>query len=169
MAEAESPGTRLHGLVLRICTFWAILGGGVLLAVVAVNVVSVVSAAAFNKGLPGDFELTEVGVAIAAFSFLPYCQIAGLNVTADIFTAGASRFWLALFSFLGALVALGFGVLLLWRMYYGMIDQRTYDSTTAILQIRLWGGCAAWLLSLALLLVASIASVLDEMNRMTRP
>ena len=106
MAQAIDSGTRLHGLVLRICTGWAILGGFVLLGVVALNVASVVGAAVVNKGLPGDFELTEVGVAIAAFSFLPYCQIAGLNVSADIFTARASRFWLALFSFLGALVAL---------------------------------------------------------------
>ncbi|QKV17607.1 TRAP transporter small permease [Oricola thermophila] len=168
MADAPNHGTRLHGLVLRLSTGWAILGGFVLLAVVAANVVSVIGAATINKALQGDFELTEVGVAIAAFSFLPYCQIAGLNVTADIFTSGASRFALALFSLLGSLIALGFGALLLWRMYYGMLDQRTYDSTTAILQIPLWWAYAACLLSLALLVLASFASVVDALNKMVR-
>jgi len=166
MSSAAESGTRLHGLVLRMSTLWAVLGGFVLLAVIVVNVASVVGAAVLGKGVPGDFELTELGVAIAAFSFLPYCQIAGLNVTADIFTAGASRFWLALFSLLGALVALGFGALLLWRMYYGMLDQRTYDSTTAILQIPLWWGYAACLLSLALLVLASFASLVNSLNDM---
>lgn len=140
----------------------------VLLAVVTINVVSVVGAAVFNTALPGDFELTEIGVAVAAFAFLPYCQIAGLNVTADIFTAGASRFWLAAFSLLGALVALGFGTLMLWRMYYGMLDQRTYDSTTAILQIPLWWGYGACLLSLALLVLASSASVVEAFDTIVR-
>ncbi|MDF0599401.1 TRAP transporter small permease subunit [Psychromarinibacter sp. C21-152] len=168
MSDAVHNGTRLHGLVLRICTAWAILGGVVLLAVVVVNVASVIAAAVFNKGLPGDFELTEVGVAIAAFSFLPYCQIAGLNVTADIFTARASKFWLSLFSMLGAIVALIFGAVLLWRMYYGMLDQRTYDTTTALLQIPLWWGYAGCLLSLALLVVASFASLVDALTDMFR-
>ncbi len=166
MSEAATSGTRLHGLVLRICTGWAVLGGVVLLAVVVINVASIVSFALFNISLTGDFELTEMGVAIAAFAFLPYCQIAGLNVTADIFTAGASRFWLALFSLLGAAIALVFGALMLWRMYYGMLDQRTYDSTTAILQIPLWWGYAACLLSLALLVLASFASLVDAAKSM---
>lgn len=162
MDDAIHSGTRLHGLVLRICTAWAILGGFVLLAVVLVNVASVAGAAVFNKALPGDFELTEMGVAIAAFSFLPYCQIAGLNVTADIFTARASRFWLSLFALLAALVALVFGALLLWRMYLGMVDQRLYDTATAILQIPLWWGYAACLLSLALLVLAAFASAVES-------
>lgn len=168
MDDAIQSGTGLHGLVLRVSTAWAILGGVLLLAVVLINVVSVIAAAVLNKGLPGDFELTEVGVAVAAFSFLPYCQIAGLNVTADIFTARASRFWLALFSLLGALIALAFGAILLWRMYYGMLDQRTYDTSTAILQIPLWWGYAGCLLSLALLVVASFASVIDALRDMRR-
>ena len=69
--------------------------GTSLVAVVGVNLVSVIGAATIGKAFPGDFEMTEMGVAIAAFSFLPYCQIAGLNVTADIFTANASRSLLA--------------------------------------------------------------------------
>jgi TRAP-type C4-dicarboxylate transport system permease small subunit len=161
MTDTTTTGTRLHGLVLRICTGWAVLGGIVLLGVVVLNVASVLGAAILNAAVPGDFELTEMGVAIAAFAFLPYCQIAGLNVTADIFTSRASRFWLSVFALLGALVALGFGALLLWRMYYGMLDQRTYESTTAILQIPLWYGYAACLSSLALLVVASAASILE--------
>ncbi len=168
MAAAKHSGTRLHGLVLHISTAWAILGGLVLVAVALMNFASVVSFAVLNKSFNGDFELTEIGVAIAAFAFLPYCQIANLNVTADIFTARASRFWLSIFSLMGSTIALCFGAILLWRMYAGMIDMKTYDSTTATLQIPLWWGFAGCLLSLALLVVASFASVVESIHVMSR-
>ncbi len=168
MSTATTTGTRLHGLVLRICTAWAVVGGLVLLAVVIVNVASIVSFTVLNVSLLGDFELTEMGVAIAAFAFLPYCQIAGLNVTADIFTARASPFWLSLFSFIGAAIALAFGALMLWRMTLGMIDQKTYDATTAILQVPLWWGYAGCLVSLALLVLASFASLVEALSNMAK-
>ncbi|MCB1366369.1 MAG: TRAP transporter small permease subunit [Rhodobacteraceae bacterium] len=168
MSAYQTNGTRLHGLVLRITTIWAILGGFILLAVVAVNTASVVRAIIVGKTLSGDFELTEVGVAIAAFSFLPYCQIAGHNVTADIFTARASRFWISIFSFLSALVALGFGSLLLWRTWLGMIDMATYNSTTTILQIPLSWGFGGCLMSLALLAVAAAVTAREEFFKIRR-
>ena len=168
MREAASSETRLHGLVLRLCTGWAILGGIVLLSVVMLNVASILGAALFGRAILGDFELTEVGVALAVFAFLPYCQIAGLNVTADIFTARASRLWLSVFSLLGAAIALAFGAFMLWRMTYGMLDQRLYDATTTILQLPLWWGYAGCLLSLAVLVVASFASLVDALHALAR-
>lgn len=168
MNATTKSGTRLHGLVLKLCTWWAILGGLLLLAVALMNFASVVSFAVLNKSFLGDFEMTEIGVAVAAFSFLPFCQIAGLNVTADIFTAQASRVWLTVFSLLGALVALGFGWVMLSRMYAGAVDQWTYDATTATLQIPLWWGFAATLPSLALLVVASLTSLIDDIAALTR-
>jgi TRAP-type C4-dicarboxylate transport system permease small subunit len=166
--EAQPSGTRLHGLVLRLCTGWAILGGVGLLAVVLLNVASVLGAAFLGGAIRGDFELTEVGVALAVFAFLPYCQIAGLNVTADIFTASASRLWLSLFSLLGAAIALAFGAFMLWRMYYGMVDQKLYEATTTILQLPLWWGYAGCLMSLALLVLASFASLVDALHGLAR-
>ena len=62
-----------------LITGWAILGGLVLVGVVAVNAYSILAAAVINKPFPGDFELTEMGAAIAASCFLPYCQLAGLR------------------------------------------------------------------------------------------
>ncbi|MEK9725330.1 MAG: hypothetical protein VW405_17875, partial [Rhodospirillaceae bacterium] len=69
------------GLAHRLIAGWALLGGLVLLAVVLINAYSIVTAALINKPFPGDFELTEMGVAVASFCFLPYCQLTGANVT----------------------------------------------------------------------------------------
>jgi hypothetical protein len=100
------------GLARNVIKVWALMGGVSLVAVVAINVISVVGAVVW-KPFPGDFEMTEVGVAVAAFAFLPYCQLTGANVTADIFTAGASPRWIAAFTLLGSIIALGFSLVLL--------------------------------------------------------
>lgn len=162
MSEADvAPRTRPSGLVRRIAEIWALLGGLLLIAVVLMNVWSVASGALLGAPLPGDFEMVEMGVAIAAFSFLPYCQLHDANVTADIFTAGASRFWLSVFALLGAVVALGFSLLLLWRMTAGMGDYMKYEETTAILQVPIWWAFPPILFSLALLAVAAAVTLAE--------
>lgn len=155
MAHAAPPGRGgIVALAFRIITGWAILGGIVLLVVALMNVASVIGGI-FGQPFPGDFEITEMGVAIAAFSFLPYCQLTGANVTADIFTARASARAIALFALLASLVAFLFSALLLWRMYAGLLNQQEYNYTTTILQIPIWWAFVPVLISLALLVVAS--------------
>jgi TRAP-type C4-dicarboxylate transport system permease small subunit len=135
---------------------WALLGGAVLCAVVLVNVYSTVASALFGTPFPGDFEMTEVGVAVAVFAFLPYCQAIGANVTADIFTARASARIVAILQFAASIVAFGFAALLVWRMWAGMLDQKAYGYTTAILQFPHWIAFLPILASLALLAIASL-------------
>nr|WP_258571068.1 TRAP transporter small permease [Flavimaribacter sediminis] len=108
------------------------------------------------KPFPGDFEMTEVGVAIAAFSFLPYCQLTYSNVTADIFTSRASPRTIAFLTAIASIVALLFSLLLCWRMFDGMLDQKEYGYTTAILQFPHWMAFIPFLISLALLAIAAL-------------
>jgi TRAP-type C4-dicarboxylate transport system permease small subunit len=158
----DAHGRRgLLGVAAAVIHLWAIAGGVVLLAVVLVNVASVAGGIVW-KPFPGDFELTEMGVAIAAFAFLPFCQLTDANVTADIFTARASERWVAGFRLAAALVALGFALLLAWRMFYGMGDQRTYGYTTTILQIPVWWAFVPILVSLVLLAVASLVTLIES-------
>lgn len=154
----SSPAARPSGLVARIITGWAVAGGVVLLLVVAMHTWSVIGTQ-FGYPFPGDFEMTEIGVANAAFAFLPFCQLTGANVTADIFTSRASKRWTAIFSLAGSVVALGFSMLLLWRMYAGMLDQKSYGYETAVLQFPNWIGWLPVLVSLALLVAASIITL----------
>jgi TRAP-type C4-dicarboxylate transport system permease small subunit len=162
MAEI-SPQTQTgpSGLVFRIITGWALLGGVVLLLVVLMHTWSVIGNQ-FGLPFPGDFEMTEVGVCIAAFSFLPYCQLTGANVTADIFTSRASPRWIAIFSLVASIIAVCFSLLLLWRMYAGMLDQKEYGYTTAILQFPHWVAFIPILISLGLLAVASLFTLRDS-------
>lgn len=150
-------------LARRTITAWALLGGCLLLAVVAMNAASVVSAI-FWKPLPGDFEMTEMGIAVAAFCFLPWCQMTGANVSADIFTARAGPRLLAAFQILAALVALGFALVLLRQMSLGMVDQRMYGYTTAILQTPVWWAFVPILISLGLLAVSALMSLAEALR-----
>lgn len=146
-------------LLARIVAAWALAGGGLILGLVALNVWSVLSDALFSRPFPGTFELTELGVAVAVFAFLPYCQLSGGNVTVEIFTARASRRQIAGLRALGALAALGFSLLLAWRMGLGLADQRAANFTTTILQIPVWLAYLPTVASL-LLLAASAGATL---------
>ncbi|MBW8637441.1 TRAP transporter small permease [Hoeflea sp. WL0058] len=151
----EKGGAGPIGAARKIIHGWALLGGCVLLAVVAMNMISVIGGVVW-KPFPGDFEMTEVGVAIAAFSFLPYCQLTYSNVTADIFTSRASPRTIAFLTAIASIVALLFSLLLCWRMFDGMLDQKEYGYTTAILQFPHWMAFIPFLISLALLAIAAL-------------
>lgn len=168
MSDSGTPRRAgLDGLARRLITGWAVAGGTLLLAVVVVNTVSVIGAN-FGSPFPGDFELTEMGVCIAAFAFLPYCQLTGSNVTADIFTARAPPRWIGVFGTAASAVALAFALLLLWRMWAGMLDQKEYGYTTTILQIPHWLAFLPILMSLALLSVAAAITIGESLREARR-
>ncbi|MGB7183256.1 MAG: TRAP transporter small permease [Burkholderiaceae bacterium] len=151
----------LYRLVHRLASGWALAGGVVLLLVVLMHTWSVIGNQ-FGMPFPGDFEMTEIGVAIAAFAFLPYCQLTGANVTADIFTSNASPRTVAVLSLIASVVALAFSLLVAWRMYAGMLDQKEYGYETAVLQFPNWIGWLPVLVSLVLLAVCSLVTLIQH-------
>ena len=165
--QDAAPGTAggAQSLARRVIEWWALLGGMVLLGIALMTTWSSTSAVLFRKPLPGDFELVEMLVAVAVFSFLPYCQLTGANVTADIFTSRAGPRTVALFAVLSAAIALGFSLLLAWRMTAGLQDYRQYVETTAILRIPIWYAYIPALVSLALLALASFLTLRDAIDQ----
>ncbi|MEM8957820.1 MAG: TRAP transporter small permease [Pseudomonadota bacterium] len=163
MAPRTPGGVGLTGALRRLISAWAILGGLLLMLVVTLNMVSIIGSI-FGAPFPGDFEMTEVGVAVAAFSFLPYCQLIRANVSADIFTSRASPRLVAIFTLLGSLVALGFALILIWRMYLGLLDQKAFQYTTAILQFPHWLAFVPVLISLAFLALAALITLQEDLG-----
>ena len=140
------------------------MGGAILLCgVVVVNVASTLGGI-FSAPFAGDLEVTQVGVAVAVFTFLPYAQLTGANVSADIFTARAKPRTVAALKTTGALVALAFALLLLARMSLGMLDQQAYGYTTAILQFPHWIAFIPILASLVLLSLAAILTAGEQLR-----
>jgi TRAP-type C4-dicarboxylate transport system permease small subunit len=169
MAVITGSEARPFGLARRIIELWALAGGLVLLAIVCMNAYSLVADIAFRRPLPADFEFVEMGVAVAVFAFLPYCQVTGANVTADIFTQGAGPRTVALLALLSALIAFAFSLLLAWRMTLGMIDIYSYGETTAITGFPIWIAYVPIVASLVLLTIATIISISDALADVRSP
>lgn len=155
-------------LVHKFITAWALLGGLVLVFAILVNVGSILAGAIINKPFPGDFELTELSVAVAAFCFLPYCQLVGANVSADIFTVNAGRFMIAAMGLLSSLIAVAFASLLTWRMTAGLQDYIEYEEITGILSIPLWWAFIPAVISLVLLVVTTVISLLKNLSELRK-
>ncbi|MGP1678457.1 MAG: TRAP transporter small permease [Burkholderiales bacterium] len=157
---------RFDDLARRLIEGWALAGGALLVIIALMNTWSVISLAVLGYPVPGDFELVQMGVAIVAFSFLPYCQLKGANVTADIFTAGASQVTVAVFTLIAAIVAAFFSVILLWKMSDGMVSYLRYREVTTILNIPQWIAFPPILASLALLVLAAGVSLHEAIMEM---
>ncbi len=85
IAAPEPP--RAPRVIERAAKILAVFGGMIALAVAAMVVVSVLRRWLFSSPVPGDFELAQIGTAVAVFAFLPYCQIVRGNIVVDTFTA----------------------------------------------------------------------------------
>ena len=169
MAETPTPaGTGPQSLARRVIEWWAVGGGIVLLGIALMTSWSAATSLLINRPLPGDFQLTEILVAVAVFAFLPYCQLADANVTADIFTAHAGPRAVGAFRLLASVLALGASVVLAWRTWAGFLDYREHVETTAILKIPIWSAYVPALLSLGLLIVACLLTFKDSWRLMRR-
>lgn len=149
---------------------WGIyLGGGVLVALVVMITVSAIFNLFTGRPLQGDYELTKHFMAIVIAAFLPYCQVAGANITVDIFTEAASvrsKAWMSGFS---AVIALIFSLIFLRQTALGMIDQLHRVETTTILHVPLWTAYPFMLVSLALLVIASVITLVESVRAARAP
>lgn len=135
----------------------ALAGGAVLLGLVAMTCVSIIGRAGltlsgiydlpqvFSRLRPvrGDYEMIELGSAIAIFAFLPWCQLAGAHARVDLLQ-GRLPHWLdqgltALWDWAMAAVM----IVIAWRLWLGMIAKRSYGETTFLLQFPVWYAYAA--------------------------
>jgi TRAP-type C4-dicarboxylate transport system permease small subunit len=169
LTATQAQGQRRAGfdnLARRVIEGWALLGGLLLVCIALMNTWSIISLAVLGFPVPGDFEMVQMGVAVAAFSFLPYCQLKGANVTADIFTAAASKATVAVFKLLAAVVAAFFSIILLWKMSDGMVSYMRYNEVTTILNIPVWTAFPPILVSLALLVLAAAVTLHESVSEM---
>jgi TRAP-type C4-dicarboxylate transport system permease small subunit len=159
--EGGPPG-RLARLIFGASRSWAVLGGLALVAVMLMTVASVLMRAIVGTPILGDYELVEMGSAVAAFSFLPYCQQSHGNVAVDVFTQRAPARVNAALAATGSLLLLLIALVLFWRMIWGGYDFYQYNEQTTNLGIPRWWAFPPILVSLALLALVSLATFARE-------
>lgn len=145
MLGEESAVNVIDRAVTALSRVLALAGGAVLLAVIVLVVVSIIGRALIPLGLgpvPGDFELVKLGMAVAVFGFLPWCQLNRGHVSVDLFAPllGPRRDALAFVLHNMAMTAAG--AFITWRLWAGMADKMTYRETTFILRLPVWWGYA---------------------------
>jgi TRAP-type C4-dicarboxylate transport system permease small subunit len=152
----RAPTDRVGALLFRICGAFALAGGLVIVALTLMSLASIVGRAAFTKPLPGDYELVQLGCAVAVAAFLPFCQMRGGHVLVDFFTAHSRRSVRAGLDTLGALLMAFAAGILAWRLGVGAISLRAANDQTTILEIPTWWSVAAMVPSFALLAAAGL-------------
>ncbi len=135
--EREADSGHLARLLERACRALAFAGGAILAALTLMVMVSV-AGRALGRPIQGDFELVQIGCAVALAFFLPYCQWRHANIIVDFFTTRAShRTQTLLDAFGAALFALVIGVIA-WRSGAGALAIKAANETTMIMGIPLW-------------------------------
>jgi TRAP-type C4-dicarboxylate transport system permease small subunit len=150
VTSLAGPADRIGRALQRLSELFALFGGLVLTAIMLLSVASICGRDFFNRPIAGDFELVQIGCAIAVFAFLPWCQLRGGNIIVDFFTtkAGApvrgtlDAMSHAILGFLAGLIA--------WRMCFGALDLFDYNDTTMVLGVPSWIGYVPAILSAAL-------------------
>ena len=177
---APDPSSAAPALATGLARALALFGGTVVLAMACVTVVSVTGRALSGIGLrpvPGDFELMELGCAVAVFSFLPWCQVTRAHVRVDLIGPLVPRAVYRWLGWLGDLVLTGVLGLLLARLWLGFGERFPYGNealrgmlgfgpppffaeTTYELQIPLWIPYAVAVTGLALAFAVSLSMLL---------
>lgn len=155
------------GLIYRASKWSAIFGGLVLCAVMLMIVASVSGRALINMGLgpvPGDFELVEIGTAVAVFFFLPWCYLRGGHATVDLLYMHLSKAVQKAVVIISDLLMLAVWLVLTWRLWDGMVEKREYLETTFILQMPVWWGYAICFVGAVVGCLAYVAKTLTELG-----
>ena len=134
----------------RLAWWFAIVGGLCASAVALMTVTSVSMRALVSRPIPGDVELTQLGIALCISLCLPWCQLHGGNIIVDFFTQRATARTVGrLDAFGGVLMALTVG-LLAWRTGAGALAVGGAGETSMILGLPMWWIYAALAPGLAL-------------------
>jgi TRAP-type C4-dicarboxylate transport system permease small subunit len=150
------PQDRIGRALYRACSGLALLGGLVLLAMTLMSVVSIIGRRCCSAPLTGDFELVQIGCAIAVAAFLPYCQMRRGHVIVDFFTMKASRRTLAMLDAIGALALALAAALVTWRLSAGARSIYESQESSMLLGVPIWYAYVPMALSFALLTLAGL-------------
>ena len=140
-------------LLERLTRALALVGGVLLLAAVALAIVSITGRYTLGLPVPGDYELVELICAVAVFLFFPFTHAMGANLTAEFFTSGLPRRWQTALDVVHDAIFALVAALLAWRLGHGMVDKYHNGDMSLLIQVPLWwpytvAVACMWLLSI---------------------
>jgi len=141
----------------RLAVIAAYAGGAVVGAVGLMSAVSIVRRTALGRPILGDFELVEMGIAVAGSLFLPYCQATRGHIVVDFFTMRAGVRAVGALDRAGALLMAAMFLTIGWRTIVGCVDIADSGETSMLMRIPIWIGYAAMVPGVLLSAVIALA------------
>jgi len=154
---ADKQTSAFGAILCRLSVLFAYLGGAVISAIGIMSAISIIGRTVLRAPILGDFELVEIGTAVAGTLFLSYCQITGGHIFVDIFTLRTSegtRKWL---DRMGCLFMALMFFIVGWRAAVGAIDIRQNGETSMLMGFPIWIGYAGMLPGVFLAAITALA------------
>lgn len=134
-------GTFFVKQAILLARLFALIGGVVLCMLIIMSVASIIGRALVGFGLapvPGDYELVEIGTALAIFCFLPWCYLKGGHATVDLIYAALPSKIKWIIDSVSELLMLLLWLALTWMLFQGALDKHEFSETTFTLQMPIW-------------------------------
>lgn len=164
-------GASIDKLLERLADLFALAGGCILLAIIAVTTTNTGAfiadriAGAFGgavSGLPGYEDFVRLVISCAGLMFFPYCQLKRGHVAVDLFAAmtsarlqrGLDRLWLVVTAATAGFLA--------WWMMIGLAQKRDDGAITSVLGWPEWPFYAPGIVSLVLWALIAISQIFDR-------
>ena len=112
--------------IYRLARWSAIVGGIVLVAITIMSVASILGRAMIGLGLgpvPGDFELVEMGTALAVLFFLPWTYLKSGHATVDLLYMHLPTWAQRVVVVVSDLLMLAVWLLRTWKLFEGMLEK----------------------------------------------
>jgi len=155
MTDTRSPPPSAHDHgAARIARILALIGGLLLAGLALLVTTSVILRWLGGQGINGDFEMVQMGLALAVFAFLPLCQAHRGNVMVDTFTLRLPLWVQATIDALWDLVYAAFAGFIAWRLSIGAMEAFTSHTPSMVLSLPIHyaiGACAGMAAFLALI------------------
>ena len=135
---ARLPQDGIGRALFHLSRAFAAIGGVILIAVCIMSVASIASRTLTGNAMLGDFEIVQIGSAIAVASFLPWGQMRGSHVFVDFFTTGLGPRARARLDALAALLLAVCAVVIAWRMVIGTVEIKASGETSMLLGVPTW-------------------------------
>lgn len=145
------------GKMLRyLANALALTGGLIVLALIAMSLVSLVGRKLLSAPVPGDIESLEMAIAVAVTAFLPLCELNGNHIRVDILAGvlpdRVNRALLSIGHLLLAMVA----ALVTWRTLLLVDNSLGYGATSTMLAVPLWLPQSLMVPSLVMLMACAL-------------
>ena len=144
------------------------VGGLLLIGVLAMTVVSVLGRFLFGAPIPGDYEITELLCGVAVFSFFARCHMKNGNIVVGFFTGRMSPRYRTALDVTHHLVFSVVAALITWRLYIGGMHKLEDGETTLFLGVPLYWGYFSALPGAMLLTVVCVWTAYRRLRMVVR-